>query len=362
MKCTWLSNLCNWRYQQSIVLIISLSWTPPIVAKSTPSEGVPPESKDTESSERLTFAVSYLRGRGDRDHQSYTVLNGLYLDGAYKFYDTMPLSFSSLMTYRGGWFTGNVTPSAEELMSTADSPPIVTGAAYSQSRPSKVSAPLGTAHHLSVGMQLKLNDGSNVSASATVGVKRSFHRREKIKLEGFVESEGQRDQWRVWGCSQAKMSLLWLSVSYGGDPCVGHQESYLRVLGGIHLGRSEIGMGWGSASREVNKSFIDRGGPLAWVSLPLSAPLYLQMSVWRSHQGKSLGPLGLDMEQNQVSSDHFIVGLRWTGESIAPELRSKPKDEKGASKSGVGTQQRPIQRPGLRPQAPSYSSPTTTPL
>lgn len=319
--------------------------------------------------EPFKLSMGYLRGRGDQTGQSYAISHGVTIDGTLMMYQGEWVKLSALLSYQGAYYTQYLTPSIEQIQSRSDTDTSSIGLGAQRvdfSRPSEVSDEYGHENHLSLGLKIEREQYTKeqkvIRASVGFGLKRSVHSRESLHLGELTLSSQRQDFWKTWGCGEISYGIIHLSASYGSAPCMGTREADIRLLIGGHFGRATLSLGWGSLAREHIKDLTMKSGPMAWLSMPLSAALYLQMSVW-TVQNSKLSPLIQEPNSDGLSRHHFMVGLTWTGEELAPELSAEPNKSPSTPNHPPQIPQPNLSPPPLSPHlAPSHTVPSAPPL
>ena len=247
-----------------------------------------------------------------------------------------------------------LTPSAEALLnpdstrsseSDLDAMPSYTPQTSLLARPEESDRQLGIRQRGSLGMSLSLRGAHTRWALTALG-------------GGVWSSASSQSPIRWWGCLRARVSWLWISGGLGGDPCWGLLEARGRLLMGAYLGRAQLGVGWGTAEYQWDEIELDQGGPMGWVRVPLSAPLYLELHAWYPQRSRFGGRAGAGYLRGAGSGRVFAVSLSWTGETSAPE-RAAPKSQRAPSSPQTNQPTRPSNSP-FTPQ-PSPLSPLSPP-
>ena len=322
----------------------------------------PPSAPLSSTPSALQLIMSYQSARVDLNETSYLTGHGGRLSAEYhhppKKLKRAHLSLTGSLTYVATSAQQHLTPSAMKLSEqsrvegevSAESSNFTPSAPTSLlQRPAEATQALGWGHRASLGLGLSLSAPSGQwSATARGGVR---------------WDDSSQDDVMNWACLRGHFGWLWISSAWRGDACLGLPDADVRAMLGVRLGRARLGGGWGVPYYDDHGVRVSEGGALGWVSVPLSAPLYLELGVWYSRQ--VWVDQALQREEQTVSGGRvFTVGLKWTGETSSPELEApKPKSAPGASPQNPRQQlpTSPTSSP-LSPSAPPSFSPQPSPL
>lgn len=300
-----------------------------------------PPSQAKESASSITplhLQLGYQSLRSDLSEASYLTSQGVAFTADYQRslskWSDLNLRLLGALGYVALSDSEHLTPTVMTLQDQpieAD-PTLNTPTQVSLARPSETTRSLGWRQRGSLGIGLKLEGDQEAWG---------------IRMIGGAQWRGaDENQISAWGCVGAYVQWIWIASALGGDTCVGLPEVGGRLLLGARLGRARLGAGWGVAERSITEVELSQGGPLGWARVPLSAPLYLELSAWYASRTIPRG----DLTRGRVAGEGhlFSVSLRWTGEDEAPEL------EAPRSQSAPGTSP---QAPGNAPSTPQPQSP-----
>ena len=281
----------------------------------------------------LVFAQARLDYKSDR----YGRMQGLLLKARYEWYTSAKNRVRLLYSYSGQQESVAVTPSLADLNQSPeqdDSQDLGVSSSYTYlNRPKLTQETLGWTQNMALGLQWHQDYTESSAIAMSIGVNSQFVNQIEPNLS-------------PWICLESQWRYLWLSLNYQGDPCQAINHARSRFLMGMSLGRAKLGLGWGLSRleqhNELLKTDLKDGGVLAWLSLPLNAAIYLEMSLAFTEASK----LWLDKQNESGALSAFMVGLTWTGEQEIKELEAPKRNL-----NPKGTQSQPI----------SPSQPTTSP-
>lgn len=282
----------------------------------------------------LTITGAYMSHRERFNDRSYVTGQGGWIAGSVESIRYQRSKLSVNFGYRGHVYEQTLTPTTDVFEGGANDSSMV--ASSPLARPSQVDYQLGAAHRLSMGVSLHklLNDDSSSPfyAELSGGVvysRHTFNQLNQGETSSFTKAE---KDWSPWLCLHTHYSWLWMSIGYEGDSCIGYREATLRALLGLKIGRASIGVGWGSVIQNTIERLKD-GGVIGSLWLPISAPLYLEMSVWSPKRSALRDVIGIKLNERSTS---FSVGIKWTGEEYSGELKSEsPKQDPKTSPNAL---------------------------
>lgn len=301
----------------------------------------------------LEFSLGYLSHRADEasrdDFDSYLSGDGLLLDARYRISPreisqsrrgrVNKAAWGARMSYLTSRDQRSRTPTSQAL-SLGDPGSAVPTRAVA---PPNASESLGWRHRVTLGVWGTWSSSSTQTFRASLGLRWSRGDHPPLSFSSAYEA---------WGCLDLRAEWVWASVIHRGDSCRGPAESGERALLGLALGRARLGAGWGVARwRDLIDAPLDAGGALGWVKVPLSAPLYLELSAWYPRRLRVVQSTQFDAAQ---AGRMFSVALRWTGEREAPE-REAPRAPSRRGDQSPSSPHPGVPRPS--PSSPSLGSP-----
>lgn len=292
----------------------------------------------------VNISGGYSRERADLDDQHYGVTHGAWLSGDLHLSQGSMINIGLNLAYLGEWRNAELIPSIDQFTGQMSSEGVEnTSVNTTFNRPEETSTSLGRSHRFSLGFNLH-----------RVG--------KQSDLIGHFGGVWEIDEthsmlFDLWGCLRGNYGALWMSLIYNGDACLGQKQARIRALVGGNIGRASLGVGWGFSNRHLISDQLVEGGPMTWLLLPLSAPLYLEMSVWYTNGT----PLSETYSDQTREGKLFMVSLKWTGESESKELAPSPS--KSTSPSNNPSKPSPSQSsPLFNPSSPlGPAQPTQSP-
>ena len=328
--------------EQSLMETQRHSLKPKQTERASPHKDTTLESQGNRSPLNITLA--FAQARLDYKSDRYGRMQGLLLKSHYEWHTTETDRVKLLYSYLGQQESVALTPSLDQLdqmTELVDNQGLGERSPYTYlSRPQVTQRALGWTQNMALGLQWHHEYNESFGMALSTGVNAQF----MDKLEPNLSP---------WICVESQWRYLWLSLNYQGDPCLAINHAQSRLLMGLSLGRARLGLGWGVSRLESQPELLNMnlkdGGTLAWLSLPLNAAIYLEMSLTFTRFSK----MWLD-EQNELGPlSAFMVGLTWTGEQEIKELEAPKRN-----RNQTGT---PIQPNSPNPQAPPQSQPLFTP-
>ena len=326
-------------------------------------------SSDQVSSKPFHTTLAFSQTRYEYKNDRYGRTQALLIKSQYRW----QVGKDKLLKLKGSYFAGRdsvfLTPSTTQIeQSTALGSEQALGATNTYAgfgtqldRPQTSQDHLGWLQRLSIGAQWQAGHRNQRYTAVSLGLV-------------YLMSQKQQSLPVIspWLCLDAQGEYLWISFMYQGEPCLVLHQAQAQLMMGLKLGRAKLGLGWGVSQQTEIDRLIEKakqGGLAAWLSLPLNAAIYLEMSLNLMAQTQML----LDRVDELGASSTFMVGLTWTGESKeleleAPKTNAKQPYNQQSSPPVNPSQTQPLFSPsplqGPRQGQPMPSRPSTpsTPL